>query len=210
MTSSLIGITGYLRTGKDSTAKLLVDEFGYTKLAFADPLREMARAIDPFIWLNGSPSFLTEPFGGDTLVLYSVLVDTVGYEKAKGVPDFRRFLQRLGTDGVRNILGDSTWVDLAAERAHAVLADGGKVVFSDVRFPNEADAVREMGGVVWRTVRPGFGGSGHVSETALDAIVPDVVLEAENLDQLAASVQLAMGHDVDPDAVWAWKEAVRS
>lgn len=208
MTSSLIGITGYLRTGKDSVAKLLVDEFGYTKLAFADPLREMALAIDPYISLIGVPEGLgLAPFENR---LYSELIDMIGYETAKSIPDFRRFLQRLGTDGVRNVLGDSTWVDLAVKRARSILRDGGRVVFSDVRFPNEANAIHTLGGAVWRTIRPGYGGSGHVSETALDDIIPDLVLQAENLDQLAAGVQLAMGTDVDPDAVWAWKEAIRS
>lgn len=205
MTASIIGLCGYMRTGKDSVATLLVEQ-GYTKLAFADPLRDMAYAIDPTIALFGASEDLG--LAQDELSTYAVLIDTLGYEAAKSIPDVRRFLQRLGTEGVRETIGDSTWVDIAKNRAYAVTRDGGKVVFSDVRFPNEADAIRYMGGEVWRTMRPGFGGSGHASETALDAIVPDRYLEAENLDQLAAAVQLAGGFDVSPEAVTAWKEAI--
>lgn len=212
MSSSLIGLCGYMRTGKDSVAKLLVEQFGYTKIAFADPLREMAFAINPYISLVDAPgdiiAAVTTATGTHTLVLYSDLLLIVGYERAKTVPDFRRFLQRLGTEGVRYIIGDSTWVDLAGSRARTILSDGGKVVFSDVRFPNEADAIRNMGGVVWRTVRPGYEGSGHVSETSLDVIVPDLLLEAESLDQLAAAVELAMGELLSVEVVEEWKEEI--
>lgn len=206
MTNSLIGLTGYMRTGKDSVAALLVAE-GYTKLGFADPLRDMAYAIDPTISLEGVPEGLgLAPF--ETSVTYTTLLDTIGYEAAKSIPDVRRFLQRLGTEGVRGVLGDSTWVDIAKERALAITRNGGKVVFNDVRFPNEADAIHDLGGEVWRTVRPGHEGSGHASETALDAIVPDRILVAESLDQLAAAVQLAGGFDVTVEDVNAWKESI--
>ena len=49
-------------------------------------------------------------------------------------------------------------------------ATGVKVVFiSDMRFPNEADLVKELGGCVIRIQRPGLDdGDGHASEHALD------------------------------------------
>ena len=42
-------------------------------------------------------------------------------------------------------------------------------VITDVRFPDEAQAIKDWGGVLWRVDRPGLvGGDGHASETAMD------------------------------------------
>lgn len=200
MSSNVIGLTGYMRTGKDSVANML-GSYGYTRLAFADPLREMAYAIDPTICLAEGPN------DGRGFSTYATLIDEIGYEAAKAIPDVRRFLQRLGTEGVRGVLGESTWVDLAKARALDITRDGGRVVFSDVRFPNEADAVREMGGEVWRTHREGYGGSGHASETALNAIVPDQHLNAASLQQLGELVQTKLGVPIDLVEIQEWVSA---
>jgi hypothetical protein len=49
------------------------------------------------------------------------------------------------------------------------IPDGSKVVFSDVRYPNEADAVRGFGGKIYRIDRLGVGPANeHASETALN------------------------------------------
>jgi hypothetical protein len=79
----------------------------------------------------------------------------------------------MGTDVGRRLFGDNIWVDLAMRSIPA----GAKVVFSDCRFPNEADAVKAAGGEVWRLTRPGFGPvNDHVSETALDGYPHDHLL----------------------------------
>ena len=49
------------------------------------------------------------------------------------------------------------------------IEDGSKVVFADVRFPNEANAIKELGGEVWRVERFNSGpANNHASEHALD------------------------------------------
>jgi len=120
----IIGVSGVMRTGKDSVAALL-GNYGYTRLAFADPLRKVALDIDPTISLRGASAEVLEAFGylPDFIgayndregVLYGTLITQVGYEQVKEVPDFRRFLQRLGTEGVRNNFGQNAWVDLAVK-----------------------------------------------------------------------------------------------
>lgn len=179
----LVGVSGFLRTGKDSVAALL-QTFGYARLAFADPLRKLARDIDPYIDLRDAPRDICDDVDHDAdnegPVLYSVLFDTVGYERAKEVPDFRRFLQRLGTEGIRGNFGEDAWVNLAVQAIEALPHDTN-VVLPDVRFPNEAAAIRRLGGVVWRTERPGFGAGEHPSEAMVLRIVPDAVLRAATL-----------------------------
>lgn len=148
----LIGLSGYARTGKDTVGKILVEQYGYTHGSFAAKLKELAEEINPII----------DPMGGYTLgeVLWAS-----GWEWVKdNRPESRRFLQALGT-GVREVIGADTWVRLALRS----LPDGSRAVFSDVRFPNEAGAIKKAGGAVWRIERDGYGPvNGHVSETALD------------------------------------------
>jgi len=206
----IIGITGFLRTGKDSVAALL-QKFGYQKVAFADPLRKMALDIDPYIGLSGVPAHVVNSelasysYKG-AAILYSDLLRAVGYEKAKEIPDFRRFLQRLGTEGVRNNFSDDTWVKLFRKQ----LEPHKSYVVSDCRFPNEAQAIRNLGGEVWRTERPGYGAGPHPSEAEVLNIVPDVILNATNLIDLGTLVLRELGCEADGSILRPWADAILS
>jgi hypothetical protein len=82
----------------------------------------------------------------------------------------REYLQRLGTEGIRGVLGDSVLIDAVPfER------DCDLLIISDVRFPGEARKIRSRGGEVWRLYRPGTGGMTHVSEQPL----PDELVDRE-------------------------------
>lgn len=168
----VIGLVGKKRTGKDTTARELAAH-GYTPAAFADPLRDMALAIDPLVGYGPLPGDLSTT----TPRYYSEVLAALGYEAAKEMfPEFRRFLQRLGTEGVREVLGtkyglrdligDDLWIVLAEQRIQAATSP---LVFTDVRFPNEADLIERYGDTV-RIVRPDLPASDddHPSEVALD------------------------------------------
>src|SRR5690606_37876633 len=99
------------------------------------------------------------------------MVDAFGWEYAKiKYPEVRALLQRAGTEAGRKVLGSDVWVD-ALFREHA---DTPALVIPDVRFPNEAQAIVDRGGLVIRIDKPHQGpardklGRAHVSETALD------------------------------------------
>lgn len=65
------------------------------------------------------------------------------------------------------------------------------VVITDVRFPNEAALVRQLGGQLWQILRPGYeaGGTGHASDTDGSEFRPEVVLENfGSLDDLRRTV----------------------
>ena len=70
-------------------------------------------------------------------------------------------LQRLGT-GVRAAIDQEFWV----KALFNTYSDN--IIIADVRFPNEVEAVKERGGIVFRIERPGAGAGNHISETALD------------------------------------------
>lgn len=154
----IIGIGHVARTGKDTAAEGLVRDLGYTKLSFAEPLKRLALEADPLI-TSATRTVNTASGHGR----FAWTVKGMGWEDAKNsYPEVRRFLQNLGL-GARKVFGEDFWVD----RALAEAAKHQNVVFSDVRFVNEADAIRAAGGKVIRIDRPGHVGQGHISETEL-------------------------------------------
>lgn len=68
------------------------------------------------------------------------------------------------------------------------------IVITDVRFPNEAAMVRQLGGQIWQIRRPGYeaAGTGHASDTAGSEFGPDrVVVNSGSLEDLRATVLAA-------------------
>lgn len=88
----------------------------------------------------------------------------------------RDFMQKLGTDGLRTGLHENVWLNALFADYHCVPADqapGGwdcdNWIISDCRFPNEAQAIKDRGGIIIRVLRPGNDPANrHDSETALD------------------------------------------
>lgn len=162
----IIGIMGARGAGKDTVADVLVEEFGYTKVAFADPLREIAAAIDPVVGVSGYAH----------MIYYNDAVASLGYTEAKETyPELRRFLQRLGTEAGRQVLGEDFWVDQFLEKVSRLGTD--KIVATDCRFPNEVDTVRQMNGRIWTVVREGHDPNDeHASERYWREIDPNLYL----------------------------------
>jgi hypothetical protein len=69
----------------------------------------------------------------------------------------------FGTKAVRNNVYDRTWVD------YLLKSDLGAdiLVIPDVRFPNEAEAIKQAGGTLIKVVRPGYGPRNTVADRAL-------------------------------------------
>lgn len=173
----LIGLSGKKRAGKDTIAARLVQRHGFQRVAFADPLRDAAMSMDPLI-LTGSevglaPQRLTQ------------VVDILGWERAKDIPEVRRTLQRLGV-AIREIDQDF-WVRAAARTIESARAGDRPVVVTDVRFPNEARFIQREGGLLVRVERPGLAQTEdtHESETALDRWqVGALITNCGSLDEL--------------------------
>lgn len=158
----IVGFSGYARAGKDTAAEVLIKEFGFTKIAFADKLREVLYALNPVV------GFRTYPAGGMSNKLLKDVIDDIGWESYKESeygPEIRRLIQRMGTEAGRNILGQNIWVDSAFTNVES----DARIVITDVRFPNEAQAVVSRGGMVIRINKTGNSpANSHPSENALD------------------------------------------
>lgn len=185
----LIGFMGQKRSGKDSAAKVLTDEYGYTRYAFADTMKTAALALDPYIGSKWDGFWHESPVDEKPdIVRLSDLVESEGWEAAKAWPEVRRILQRLGTELGRNLIGENVWVDITMRQVAE--ADSPSCI-TDVRFPNEAAAIKSASGILVRVDRPGLTDTdSHSSEHAWRDIVPDVVLlNDRDLPSLHAQVR---------------------
>lgn len=175
----IIGLSGYARSGKDTVASILKDD-GFERIAFADGIREALYALNPIIRGLESGEW-------DHLQTY---VDFLGWEKVKLWPDVRLLLQTFGTEVGRQMFGEDVWIKYALKKVEFRY----DYVVTDVRYPNEADAIRELGGQVWRINRPGFEpANSHVSEVAMDNYRFDYVLDnSGSIEDLAHLVKVVM------------------
>lgn len=188
-------MSGYAQSGKDTTAQILVDNFGFTRVAFADALRDSLYALNPFT--DVMVTEVGDVSGQNTRpVRVQEIIDQFGWDKAKVTfPEIRSLLQRLGTEVGREILGENIWVEIALRKAAAV---NGPVVITDMRFPNEYEAIdmaRRTGtrAEAWRIIRPGTKPvNAHPSETALDGHLFDVEIwngnEIEDLEKIVKGI----------------------
>lgn len=171
----LIGITGKAGVGKSFFAEKLVKK-GFVLVKFAGPLKKMLRSIglsedEIEGQLKTTPCSL---LGGKT-------------------PRFA--MQTLGTEWGRNIIGEDFWLNLYAMQVNKFV---NNVVTDDVRFQNEAELIRSMGGIIVELVYPpgiDTNKSSHVSEAGISN--PDFVIVNDRSDEayytFMAAVNSKMG-----------------
>lgn len=179
---TVIGFTGYAQSGKDTAAQFLVEK-GFKRLAFADILRTSLYALNPIVL--GKYGLLTELRVRD-------IVDRHGWDYAKTqYPEIRELLQRLGTEVGRDLYGENFWVERVTKQIHG----SDRVVITDVRFDNEEAAVHNLGGKVFRIVRPGNTAANlHASEQRIDRLFVDGVIPNNgSLEEYREAVLSAVG-----------------
>jgi hypothetical protein len=76
----------------------------------------------------------------------------------------RHAMQTLGTEWGRKCMGEDFWVGQWRRRVEQVFSDAGRVVVDDCRFPNEAKAIRQLGGDIYRLQGRGGIPGQHESE----------------------------------------------
>lgn len=185
----IIGIAGKKGSGKDTLGRMMQGMILQTEANLSNKeVVEMAKNKTPLL---NSTGFVIKKFAGKLKEVAGVLLgvhpskfeeaefkastlDSVwDYKVNGGITGWetksmtvREFLQRLGTDAIRNGLHPNAWVN-------SLFADyvEGKSnwIITDVRFKNEADAIRKRGGIMLRINRPQLqSDDDHPSETALD------------------------------------------
>lgn len=155
----LIGLSGKRGAGKDAVAAALVANHGFTRVAFADQLKTMLYAQNPYVLAGGS------------FVGLAGLVDHVGWDIAKSSPDVRSLLQRAGQ--WMFTVDKMFWVHAATSQLPTL----ERVVITDLRFDHERDWLRDHNGWVVRVNRVNHAIADHdPSETVADAWFYDLTV----------------------------------
>lgn len=181
----LIGLHGRKQAGKDTCGARLVAAHGFSRVAFADPLRLLLTELDPLVGARaGAPlrlSTVLAEAGGDWDRLKDEAHDPVHRE-------VRVLLQRIGNEAGKAVFGPTVWADRGLATARRL---GGRVVLTDVRFDVEAAAITRAGGRVVHVVRPGTaaGADPHPSEAGVDPRwIAATIVNDGTLEQLHALV----------------------
>ena len=190
----IIGISGVACSGKDTTGNFFVREFGFTNISFADPIKRAC--ADIFDWDE-------ETLWGDSEkrnvpdLRYPRDIAQHSNENITEYLTPRYALQTFGTQFGRHCYKD-IWVKYGIRIAKTILdhpnyqyikskgiikhtasqSTVGGIVFTDCRFKNEIELIKEADGILIRLKRPGAGLSGsaaqHSSELEQQSISDDV------------------------------------
>lgn len=191
-TPTIIGLTGPKGCGKDTVADLLRTHARFEKCAFADALRyEICAAfgVEPLL-LSYRPT-KEEPHKALSLanckdhgfigaLLYCSALDHEDgtHSEILAAPRSpRQIMQWWGTD-YRRQQDDCYWTRQLSQRLNDQVRGGQyRHVITDVRFDNEADRIRDFGGVIWQVKRPDLKvDSTHSSESDGSQFKPDAVI----------------------------------
>lgn len=182
----LIAVHGFKQSGKDTLAKVLVEEFGYRRLAFADRVKDAIHIIFGVNreWLFGSDQDKQRI----THVRWEDLVDVDRPNKDNA--DFlsvRELLQIFATEVCRSKC-PSIWY-----RYLPIPADE-RIVISDLRFENEALFLKEKNAVMVKVRRPQVEGGLHESEKGLpDSWMARIIDNDSSLEDFHTKVRAMMG-----------------
>jgi hypothetical protein len=192
----LIALTGHAGVGKDTVADLLVVHARFRKLAFADALRgEVSNAFGLSLIDLSTPYLKNVPTVAlrmrraphDFLAAVILSLSAAAPDHRTPLSDEwldeprspRQIMQWWGTE-YRRAQSPRYWTEQLIKRLADYRRDGeSRFVVTDVRFDNEAHALRMAGAALWQVVRPGHDGAaegGHVSATDGSRFNPEVVV----------------------------------
>ena len=160
----VIGLTGFARAGKSTVAQYLAENHGFKRINFKDGL------------VNEIKEKFPETL--DAILFNYMLSERIKEAEIDELfkwkpPIMRSLMQNYGTNVMRAINTDH-WVDIW----RTSVAQEKHVVADDVRFFNELNAVRDMGGVIIRVQRPDIvSGGSHQSETEQLDFEVDFIIE---------------------------------
>lgn len=194
----LVAFAGYKTSGKDAAASVLIEEYGFKKITLADPVRDLAYAINPIVEVDCDVTVWTGPdsYGGTDFdheiqyVRLQHLIDSLGWDYCKNeYPEVRRLLQAVGTEGGRTLFGQDFWVEQLAKRVPDLDDPESRYVLTDARFENEGRLAQRYGRLIWID-RPGLKSDGHASESGeLRSIADHILTNDETLAEFQEDVR---------------------
>lgn len=163
----IISFCGYAGSGKSTAAKYLKDNYSFRTINMKDALvEEMKRNLRHTLLSIGG---LDPEKHSDEEIIANLFITKP--------PIMRALMQEYGTE-VRRGDDPNYWVNKWATEAQLMKASGFNIVVDDVRFQNEFDKVKGLGGVIVMIKRSDINNAGtHQSEKELEQFVPDFTIE---------------------------------
>lgn len=167
----LVALSGASRAGKDSVARVLVKNYGFTQIALATAIRNILLDLDPMLDDKRSLVDVFRVCDGD-------------WDRVKAeAPGSVEWMITLG-QSCRNNIGEDVWLRAALD----FYDPSENVVVSDCRQMNEIQWVRDHGGLLWKVRRPGLEQIRGM-DNLLDGVEFDAVLVNDGtLEELEAQV----------------------
>ena len=143
----IIGVIGPKQSGKSTLTKALVERYGFSRTAFADPIKKALMVAFGLTW--------EQVYGSEKEIPTDKLCGRTP----------RHAMKTMGTEWGREMIHPDIW--LAGWRN---TIPSGNLVIEDVRFPNEHEAVKSTAdGCIISVRRPGCEyDSSHESEAHAD------------------------------------------
>lgn len=163
----LIGLTGLKRSGKDTAADHLIQNMGFERTYFAQPLKEMLITLYRCAGIDQQE--IDRRLHGD-------LKEAADPILLGQTP--RWAMQTLGTEW-RDLIDRELWTSIWISKVEPMLLSGQPVVVTDVRFLHEAKRIRQLGGYIVQVHRPSLPYSVtdlHASEQEMLRITPDTTI----------------------------------
>lgn len=177
----IIGINGFKRSGKGTVALAVVsllDDKNVLSVGFADKLKVMGALALGWRGTQQELIDLMDVFKEHGRVDSGLDGPEIDYLLLSHGITGREYLQNFGNQA-RNLFGLTFWIDQVLPDLYVdhgapladVLAtrypDVDVLCLTDLRYPNEAERIKALGGVVWEVIRPGLESDGHASEQPL-------------------------------------------
>lgn len=168
----IIGLTGKMKSGKDTTADIITKYVKEPRItSMAEPLKRLCVET---LGLSWNDVWTQE--------------GKARYNNLWGMTN-REILQKIGTDAMRNGFDPDIWVKCAYIYLQKNDYKCYNVIITDIRFPNEAQMVKDMGGIVVYIDRDIYQESTHESEKDLPLqYIDTVLLNHGSLDDLENQV----------------------
>ncbi len=184
----LIGLCGYIGSGKDTCASILEEYHGFQRLAFASAIKDIVSTL--FGWdrndLEGSTPSSRE---------WREEIDTWWTEQLGRIVTPRLILQMVGTEMFRDCLSPRFWTTVLKRKIEKILeSEGARIAITDCRFPEEIELIKSLGGIIVYVDRaPDINnhklGFSHSSEHHISSIIPDATID-NNKDLEYLRIQL--------------------
>ena len=217
---NLIGINGKIGSGKDTIGKIiqyLLRDYVYIDYSF-----------EQYFNLNTNKNWKIKKFAGKVKEIASILTgipvekfedqefkkttlseewDFADNDAPDNIMTIRMFLQKLGTEAMRDGLHTNVWVNaLFANYKEEFISKGiggfhdprpsyksigfPNWIITDMRFPNEMEAVIKRKGITIKVNRPGIDLLNHPSETSLDTAEFDyTIVNDSTIEDLVIKVR---------------------